>query len=226
MPRCHYSGQIMIFHQPRFPWNKEISLTKPPFEVRSCEVAIICPDYSSSHSQHRSHDGYKYLQCPSQTRRYLELPLLPSLPVFQMVGQIQWHRHLPIHIFFLDLSVRDLITNRLKMTQVQTLQWLKSSPTFWIVINVPNVKTIAHGDKFLVSLRPNYLHTIPWDISKKSPGQMPPPRWVFHTKLIAPSPGLQYKPYSKDEWQAARAYLTSVFFRKEVGPTVSKQRQP
>ncbi len=38
------SGQIIIFHQPRFPWNKGISLTKPPFEVRSCEVAIIWPE--------------------------------------------------------------------------------------------------------------------------------------------------------------------------------------
>ena len=35
----------IIFHQPRFPWNKGISLTKPPFGVRSCEVAIIWPDY-------------------------------------------------------------------------------------------------------------------------------------------------------------------------------------
>ncbi len=38
------SGQIIIFHQPGFPWNKGISLTKPPFGVRSCEVAIIWPD--------------------------------------------------------------------------------------------------------------------------------------------------------------------------------------
>ncbi len=37
------SGQIIIFHQPGFPWNKGISLTKPPFGVRSCEVAIIWP---------------------------------------------------------------------------------------------------------------------------------------------------------------------------------------
>ena len=37
-------GQIIIFHQPRFPWNKGTSLTKPPFGVRSCEVAIIWPD--------------------------------------------------------------------------------------------------------------------------------------------------------------------------------------
>ena len=28
----------------RFPWNKVISLTKPPVGVRSCEVAIIWPD--------------------------------------------------------------------------------------------------------------------------------------------------------------------------------------
>ena len=39
-----YSGQIIIFHQPRSPWNKGISLTKPPFGMRSCEVAIIWPD--------------------------------------------------------------------------------------------------------------------------------------------------------------------------------------
>ena len=58
-----YSGQIILFHQPRFPWNKVISLTKPPLGVRSCEVAIIDqfidfhrggwksapPDFLSSH---------------------------------------------------------------------------------------------------------------------------------------------------------------------------------
>ncbi len=38
------SGQIIIFHQPRFPWNKWISFTKPPFGVMSCEVAIIWAD--------------------------------------------------------------------------------------------------------------------------------------------------------------------------------------
>ena len=38
------SGQRIIFHQPRFPWNKGIGLMKPPFGVRSCEVAIIWPD--------------------------------------------------------------------------------------------------------------------------------------------------------------------------------------
>ena len=39
------SGQIIIFHQSRFPCYKGISLTKPPFGGnRSCEVAIICPE--------------------------------------------------------------------------------------------------------------------------------------------------------------------------------------
>ena len=41
----YYSGQIIMFHQPRFPWNKGMCLTKPPFGVRSCEVAIIWQDY-------------------------------------------------------------------------------------------------------------------------------------------------------------------------------------
>ena len=41
---CYISGQIIIFHQPRFPWNKGISLSQLPFGVRSCEVAILWPD--------------------------------------------------------------------------------------------------------------------------------------------------------------------------------------
>ena len=40
----------IIFHQPRFPWNRGTSLTKPTFGVRSREVTIICPDSSSSKS--------------------------------------------------------------------------------------------------------------------------------------------------------------------------------
>ena len=38
---CPETFQILIFHQPRFLWNKGISLPQLPFEVRSCEVAII-----------------------------------------------------------------------------------------------------------------------------------------------------------------------------------------
>ena len=38
--------QIVIFHQPRFPWNKGISLTKPTIWGENlCEVAIIWPDW-------------------------------------------------------------------------------------------------------------------------------------------------------------------------------------
>ena len=41
---CVHS-QILTFHQPRFPWNKGISLTKTTiWGPRSCEVAIIWPD--------------------------------------------------------------------------------------------------------------------------------------------------------------------------------------
>ena len=35
-------AKFTIFHQPGFPWNKGISLTAP-FQLRSCEVAIIWP---------------------------------------------------------------------------------------------------------------------------------------------------------------------------------------
>lgn len=38
-------GFPWIFHQPRFFWNKGISLPMLPFGVRSCEVAIIWPVY-------------------------------------------------------------------------------------------------------------------------------------------------------------------------------------
>ncbi len=39
------SGQIIIIHQPGFPWNKWSSLPQLPFGVRSCEVAIIWPEW-------------------------------------------------------------------------------------------------------------------------------------------------------------------------------------
>ena len=38
------SGQTIIFHQARFPWNKGICLTQLPFGVGSCEVALIWPE--------------------------------------------------------------------------------------------------------------------------------------------------------------------------------------
>ena len=50
-PNSLIPGQIIIFHQPRFPWIKGISLTKPPFGVRSCEVAIIWPELIFGHGK-------------------------------------------------------------------------------------------------------------------------------------------------------------------------------
>ena len=46
----HETGQMKKFHQPRFPWNKGISLPQLPIGVRSCEVAIIWPD--ETHETH------------------------------------------------------------------------------------------------------------------------------------------------------------------------------
>ena len=63
------SGQIIIFHQPRFPWNKGISLAKPPFGVRSCEVAIIWPDQSSFFTTH-------WLTLPKTNRKVLSAPII------------------------------------------------------------------------------------------------------------------------------------------------------
>ena len=51
----YLSSQIITFHQPRFTWNKGISLTKPQFGVRSCEVAIIWPDLWLSMLCHLRH---------------------------------------------------------------------------------------------------------------------------------------------------------------------------
>ena len=43
---CHvFWPNGIILHQPRFPWNKGMSLLKPPFGVKnSCEVATIWPE--------------------------------------------------------------------------------------------------------------------------------------------------------------------------------------
>ena len=48
------SGQIIIFHQPRFPWNEGNSCPQLPFRVRSCEVAIIWPDIWLTQGKKRS----------------------------------------------------------------------------------------------------------------------------------------------------------------------------
>ena len=79
----HESGQIIIFHQPRFPWNKGISLTKPPpFGVRDpCEVAIIWPDESRLGNFPRRVSG---------TRTFNDVlgPSKQKLKTFWMVGVV------------------------------------------------------------------------------------------------------------------------------------------
>ena len=42
----NHSGQIIIFHPPKYPWNIGISLPQLHFGLRSCEVAIIWPEPS------------------------------------------------------------------------------------------------------------------------------------------------------------------------------------
>ena len=64
------SGQIIIFHQPGKTWNKGISLTKPPFGVRSCEVAIIWPDHISTPLAHPP------LQASVEQQPYSQVALL------------------------------------------------------------------------------------------------------------------------------------------------------
>ena len=44
-------GFMIIFQQPRSPWNKGISFSQLLFGVRLCEVAIIWPDVFNPHAQ-------------------------------------------------------------------------------------------------------------------------------------------------------------------------------
>ena len=72
------SGQITMFHQPRFSWNKGNSL---PFGVRSCEVAIIWPgiDLQENFDSHQNacfslmDDPYKPYCCFFYTPLDLQL---------------------------------------------------------------------------------------------------------------------------------------------------------
>ena len=70
----HISGQIMIFHQPRIPWNNGISLPQLPFGVRSCEVAKNRPVYS------------RYMTSQSQRLGNLQLQILKQPPGWKHLG--------------------------------------------------------------------------------------------------------------------------------------------
>ena len=60
------SGQIILFHQPRFAWNKGMSLSQLHFGVRSCEVARIWPK-----------DWFKWFSCAN--RRLFQVPAVNFL---------------------------------------------------------------------------------------------------------------------------------------------------
>ncbi len=79
------SGQVIIFHQAKFPRNKGISLTKPPFGVRSCEVAIIWPDCLKCLACHGS--IFPSIQCglPLGTPSKVVIIFVPIHPSFASV---------------------------------------------------------------------------------------------------------------------------------------------
>ncbi len=84
----HPSGQIIICHPPRFPWNKGISLTKPPFGVRSCQVAIIWPaTWITSLSKFEWKHG-TWFACPSESPTNL-----PFSQVKRVIKTHQWEFH-------------------------------------------------------------------------------------------------------------------------------------
>ena len=85
------SGQIIIFHQPRFPWNKGISLTKPPFGVRSGEVAIIWPDSFASLWDAMSFAFFTF--------HFVGTSKLGDLPLKKKVGKTNYGIYTPLKIF-------------------------------------------------------------------------------------------------------------------------------
>ncbi len=84
------SGQIIIFHQPRFPWNKGISPTKLPFGVRSCEVAIIWPDISTIIWKHP--ENWKHHQ-KNLTTLNAKLPTFNPLTALSKPRTTWWEDH-------------------------------------------------------------------------------------------------------------------------------------
>ena len=55
------SGQIIMFHQPKFHWNKGISLTKPPF------VAINCLENGRLHTIYKTHHLFHLPNSPEKS---------------------------------------------------------------------------------------------------------------------------------------------------------------
>ncbi len=105
------SGQIIIFHQPRFPWNKGISLTKPPFGVRSCEVAIIWPDHLYSigftHCNRQPHLGVITSTSTPGPREGWGFVLPMTDPCVKFVSLHEWLKIYGFHVGKYDATPMD-----------------------------------------------------------------------------------------------------------------------
>ena len=77
-----WSGEIIIFHEPRFPWIKGIS-SATFWGENSCEVAIIWPDMISPTSSPNIKDSIlKWGQPPHRKAQTTPLKL-PNLEIFK-----------------------------------------------------------------------------------------------------------------------------------------------
>ena len=83
----HWSGQIVIF-----PWNRRFPLLNQHFGVRSCEVAIIWPDWCWLHAIaiHNFFGGW-----PPSNRTKTELTAVKCTPTIVSCGTnvkfLKWH---------------------------------------------------------------------------------------------------------------------------------------
>ena len=83
------SGQMIIFHQARFPWNKVISLFQLPFGVRSCDVAILWPDSHGLKMLETCGTSYIYpqeVQRPNGAQGWAGNPVLNHLNHHSLFG--------------------------------------------------------------------------------------------------------------------------------------------
>ena len=88
-PNKIMSGQKIIFHQPRFFWNKGISLPELPFRVRSWQVPTICQDNMKTHEN----PDIPYLtdqQTWVRSDFWLAFPLEPLRVCLEMTGFGFW----------------------------------------------------------------------------------------------------------------------------------------
>ena len=81
----YWSGQIIIFHQPRFPWNKGIPLTKPPFGGK---IGRVFGRYNLTRLI-KQHQETQVFTIPN--RRTVSLRPFPSTPKnMQRTAETSW----------------------------------------------------------------------------------------------------------------------------------------